>query len=965
MATYTGGPGNNSYIGTPDPDDISGGDGNDTLSGAGGADTIFGGEDNDLINGDAGNDTLFGGTSNDELYGGDNDDLIYSGFNRDTVFGGDGNDTIFGENNGAGPDFLFGDAGDDDIYGGDGGDSITGGDGNDFAQGAGGTDEMYGGTGSDTLQGDSGSDSLFGGDDDDLLQGGSGADTIFGGLGDDQIEGGPGSDELHGDDGADTISMGGGNDTVFGGDGDDLILDVTPAQPYAPGTPANGDFIANLNGWTPVKPTGGTGPVWTAVNGGAARLNSADEAAGGDGLQQAITTTPGVEYSLTVNASEGGGAVGAHTVLIEVIDSNDDIIASLTAVINDGQTLDLTLNYMATTALTTVRITNPTSTATISTDLLINGVSQTALIPTNDDVIQAGAGNDVVGAGEGNDQLFGEAGDDDLSGQQGNDTLTGGIGNDTLYGGDGIDSLYGGDDNDTLFGGDGNDGLYTGAGNDVAYGGLGDDLVGPDAGNDTHFGGDGRDTISGGIGNDELYGDEGNDTLFGDEDDDLLYGGVGEDTLFGGADNDQLFGGAENDLLDGEDGDDTLLGGAGDDELLGRGGNDSIEGGLGDDSLSGGDSEDILLGDVGEDTLFGGADNDTLDGGADNDILNGELGDDALLGGTGNDTLNGGGGGADTLTGGAGDDRFIISGSASDSIQIVNFGEGETAVGNGDDDNDFVDLTNWYNDTTLALYNSTYGTNFKTALNALQHDAEDGSLDFIAVLGGPSVTFNLVGSGAIDTEHTGVVCFARGTMIETDRGPVAIEELERGDRIETLDHGYQRIRWIGSRRIFAEELATNPKLRPIRISTGALGHGFPEADVLISRQHRVLVVSKIAERMFGTHQVLVPAGQLLQIEGIEVAEDVTYVEYFHFLFDRHQIVFAAGAPMESLFTGVEALKSISAEARREIFEILPELEAISATRLPEPIRPIYSGRSARKMAMRHVQNRQHLLGSSL
>jgi len=70
-------------------------------------------------------------------------------------------------------------------------------------------------------------------------------------------------------------------------------------------------------------------------------------------------------------------------------------------------------------------------------------------------------------------------------------------------------------------------------------------------------------------------------------------------------------------------------------------------------------------------------------------------------------------------------------------------------------------------------------------------------------------------------------------------------------------------------------------------------------------------------------------------------------------FDRHQIVFAEGAPMESLFTGIEALKEVSAEARREIFEIMPDLMRLSAETLPDPARPlIQNGRIARKLAAR-------------
>lgn len=191
---------------------------------------------------------------------------------------------------------------------------------------------------------------------------------------------------------------------------------------------------------------------------------------------------------------------------------------------------------------------------------------------------------------------------------------------------------------------------------------------------------------------------------------------------------------------------------------------------------------------------------------------------------------------------------------------------------------------------------------------------------------------------------------------------MAIEELQRGDRVETLDNGFQTIRWIGSRRITAEELAANPRLLPIRIRAGALGNGLPLEDVLVSPQHRVMLKSRIAERMFGESEILVAAKQLLLIEGIDVASNVDYVEYFHFLCNHHQVVFAEGAPMESLFTGPEALKSVSEQARREIFEILPQLLTLDVEDLPEPARPILAGRVVRKMAARHVQNNLPLLG---
>lgn len=204
-------------------------------------------------------------------------------------------------------------------------------------------------------------------------------------------------------------------------------------------------------------------------------------------------------------------------------------------------------------------------------------------------------------------------------------------------------------------------------------------------------------------------------------------------------------------------------------------------------------------------------------------------------------------------------------------------------------------------------------------------------------------------------------CFAQGTLIETQTGPVAVEDLEVGMMVVTRDHGLQELRWIGSRVLGSKMLDLNPNMRPIRISAGALGGGLPKRDLLVSPQHRILVRSKIAQKMFGAAEVLVAAKQLLQIEGIDIALDMEGVKYFHFLFDRHEIVISEGAETESLYTGKEALKSIGLSAQEEIFALFPELRDRPEDVLPEGARILASGRMGRKLAVRHAQHRKALV----
>lgn len=203
------------------------------------------------------------------------------------------------------------------------------------------------------------------------------------------------------------------------------------------------------------------------------------------------------------------------------------------------------------------------------------------------------------------------------------------------------------------------------------------------------------------------------------------------------------------------------------------------------------------------------------------------------------------------------------------------------------------------------------------------------------------------------------VCFTADVMIDTDRGPVRAGDLAIGDLVRTRDAGLQPIRWIGQRYYGAAHLEAAPKLRPIRISAHSLGAGLPLSDLVVSPQHRVLVRSKIALKMFGAAEVLVGAKQLLQVDGVDVAADFESVTYVHFLLDAHQIVYSNGAETESLYTGSQALKSVGPEAREEIFTIFPELR--DHVEAPPAARPMPGGRQGRKLVVRHLQNAKPLL----
>ncbi|MEM8776694.1 MAG: Hint domain-containing protein, partial [Pseudomonadota bacterium] len=318
---------------------------------------------------------------------------------------------------------------------------------------------------------------------------------------------------------------------------------------------------------------------------------------------------------------------------------------------------------------------------------------------------------------------------------------------------------------------------------------------------------------------------------------------------------------------DGEPGNDSLVGGIGDDTIFGEGGDDTIEGGEGQDEIDGGDGTDSVDGGAGDDVIRGGGDNDVLKGGDDADtIIIDQLGSN----GVNNTTVDGNFGGDDN-------DTLDISPLIAQGFRVVNLVQNPENNGNPGFDGQIQ----------------------------LERDGEFANIEFF------------------DIENL-IICFTPGTQVATPTGTRPVEKLRAGDKVFTRDNGIQDIRWAGRRDLSDVELTAMPKFKPILIRKGALGADMPNRDMMVSPNHRMLLISEMAQVMFGEREVLVAAKHLLGLEGVSEA-DVDAVSYVHILFDHHEVVLGDAAWSESFQPGDHSLKGIARESREEILALFPEL----------------------------------------
>ncbi|WP_281983545.1 Hint domain-containing protein [Thalassorhabdomicrobium marinisediminis] len=173
----------------------------------------------------------------------------------------------------------------------------------------------------------------------------------------------------------------------------------------------------------------------------------------------------------------------------------------------------------------------------------------------------------------------------------------------------------------------------------------------------------------------------------------------------------------------------------------------------------------------------------------------------------------------------------------------------------------------------------------------------------------------------------GVICFTPGTMIATEHGPMRVEDIGEGVKLQTKDNGCQEVLWTGARRVTGARLYAMPHLCPVRLRAGSLDKGVPGAGLLVSPDHRVMVKGARARDLFNTDEVLVAARDLVDDQSIYVDRSLREVRYLHLLLPRHEVVFANGVESESFHPASAGLDSLDETDRARLFAQVPAIEA--------------------------------------
>ncbi len=168
--------------------------------------------------------------------------------------------------------------------------------------------------------------------------------------------------------------------------------------------------------------------------------------------------------------------------------------------------------------------------------------------------------------------------------------------------------------------------------------------------------------------------------------------------------------------------------------------------------------------------------------------------------------------------------------------------------------------------------------------------------------------------------------FARGTLIATTDGPCAIEDLQPGVALPTVDGAPRRVLWIGRMTLVPSAPVDAPEqLRLTRIMADSFGLARPMPDLMLGHAARLSrSPAELKEYALQT-TVLTPARAF--VDGVNVIEITppSPVALFHIGLARHSIFRAAGLEVESFHPGTSLLRDMGHNARALFLSLFPHI----------------------------------------
>ncbi len=170
---------------------------------------------------------------------------------------------------------------------------------------------------------------------------------------------------------------------------------------------------------------------------------------------------------------------------------------------------------------------------------------------------------------------------------------------------------------------------------------------------------------------------------------------------------------------------------------------------------------------------------------------------------------------------------------------------------------------------------------------------------------------------------------ARGTLLATEEGPVAIEDMLPGMKVETRDDGFQRVRWIGTITLVPSHSASQMPMRLFRVPVDSFGPSRPMPDLMLAPHARLLHRSPRLREMVSNDSALAPVTAFEDGQTVIRVAPVSPVSVYHLAFRDHHILRANGLEIESYHPGEDLYARLGGENLKLFQSFFPHMTSLT------------------------------------
>ncbi|WP_298296431.1 Hint domain-containing protein [uncultured Litoreibacter sp.] len=192
------------------------------------------------------------------------------------------------------------------------------------------------------------------------------------------------------------------------------------------------------------------------------------------------------------------------------------------------------------------------------------------------------------------------------------------------------------------------------------------------------------------------------------------------------------------------------------------------------------------------------------------------------------------------------------------------------------------------------------------------------------------VSYDTIVAPSVPVIESACANVARGTLISTTQGPVAVEDLAPGMGVLTSEYGPLPLQWVGSYDMTPRDAQTNERGKLFRVTSDAFGLAKPASDLMLAPRSHILMRHAACKALFGVDLAFAPVRAFE--DGVQVVSitPISSISLFNLAFDRQATILANGVEVESFHPGPFTETLLDDELLYSLLRLFPQARSLES-----------------------------------